>query len=94
MADLYYVTGSDNDGEDMSLFIRATSPQEAFDIWKANDINVGWSACFEGVLSSRSPEIADEHDLRFFIIPETTAVGVLEWHKPDGVNCVAAVEGI
>lgn len=86
---LYFINGSDDNGDSMDLFVRGESPQEAFDIWKANDIALGWSVVFEGVLSSEPAEEAGVEDLRFYLVPENNDAGALDWHTPDGVNCVA-----
>ncbi|WP_326894547.1 hypothetical protein U8P73_36110 (plasmid) [Rhizobium beringeri] len=86
---LYFINGSDNNGDSMDLFVRAESPQEAFDAWKANDICIGWECCFEGVLSSEPAGDAGVEDLRFFLVPESNVAGAVNWHTPDGVNCVA-----
>jgi hypothetical protein len=91
---LYFIEGSDNNGDSVSLFVRADGPQEAFDIWKAHDVGSGWSTCFEGVLSSEPPDEACVDDLRFFEVPESGPAGAIEWHKMPGVNVVAHVNPI
>jgi hypothetical protein len=94
MTNLYFINGSDNNGDSMDLFVRAGTPQEAFDIWKASDITIGWSAVFEGVLSSETADEAGPEDLRFFLVPDANVAGALNWHVPDGLNCVAHVNPI
>lgn len=91
---LYFINASDNNGESMDLFVRADTPQEAFDFWKINDVAFGWTTCFEGVLSSEPAEEASVEDLRIFLIPVTYAAGAINWHTIHGVNIVAHVNPI
>lgn len=91
---LYFINGSDNNGDSMDLFVRAESPQEAFEVWKDSDITSGWATVFEGSLSSEPAGYAGVEDLRFFLVPETNVAGAVNWHTPDGVNCVAHVNPI
>jgi hypothetical protein len=91
---LYFIEASDNSGDSMSLFVRAGTPQEALDIWKAHDVGAGWSCCFEGVLSAEPVEEATVEDLRIFEIPEAGRAGAIDWHALKGVNVVAHVNPI
>ncbi|OWZ90426.1 hypothetical protein B9J07_27965 [Sinorhizobium sp. LM21] len=86
---LYFINGSDNDGNSMDLFVRAATPQEAFDLWKNSDVGAGWTCCFEGVLSPEPAVNADEYDLRIFEVSVTREPGILGWHTTNGVNVVA-----
>ncbi|SOC90075.1 hypothetical protein SAMN05216358_0094 [Rhizobium sp. AN5] len=91
---LYFICAHDNDGESLNLFVRAETPAEAFEAWKATDFCSGWACCFEGVLSSEPPEDATCEDARIFLVPESNLAGPIRWHTPDGVNVVAHVNPI
>lgn len=91
---LYFINASDNNGDSMDLFVRAETPEEAFEIWKASEINIGWTTCFEGVLATEPVGHAGVEDLRIFLIPEGVMPGAVNWHTPDGVNVVAHVNPI
>lgn len=91
---LYFINGSDNNGDSMDLFVRAESPPEAFEIWKACEVAFGWETVFEGSLSSEPAGDAGVEDLRIYLVPGNTDAGVIHWHTPDGVNCVAFAEPI
>ncbi len=91
---LYFINGSDNNGDSMDLFVRAGTPEEAFEIWKASEINIGWATCFEGVLATEPTDQAGVEDLRIFLIPEGTVAGPVNWHTPEGVSTVAHVNPI
>ncbi|WP_276122646.1 hypothetical protein [Pararhizobium qamdonense] len=87
---LFYVEGSNSDGEDVGLFVRAESPERAFELWKEWELSdpEGW----ESSLSTKPAGDADENDLRIFQIPDVQSEAVLSWHAPTGVNVVAFAE--
>lgn len=91
---LYWISASDNNGEDMSLFVRAHTPQDAFEMWKQHDVGFGWSCCFEEKLSPDDPEEAAVDDVRIFVVPDSNVLGAISWHTAAGVSVVAFARSI
>jgi hypothetical protein len=92
VANLYSIDAEDDEGYNFSLFVRADTPEAAFEIWKQHEMGQIGSLYFEPTLSTGDAKDASEEDLRIFLIPDGD--GALDWHTPTGVNCVAFAESI
>ena len=92
MANLYYVQAENEDGQDLSVFVRADTPEQAFEFWK--DWDFSDETLFEDKLNAVPGWKAEIEDLRIFHIPDTAANGIIPWNVATGVECVAFAEEI
>lgn len=89
---LYFITGYDTNGDNADQFVRAESPEVAFDMWRKFWETMNAVDTFEATLSSQEPTNADEHTLRIFLIPDEPARGCIDWNSSKGAHVVAFAE--
>lgn len=91
---LYYVDGEIDENYNCSAFIRARSPEEAFELWKASGIAEYALIHFADTLSINPVTEAGENDLRIFLVPDNHAHGIIDWNTSEGVKVVAFAAGV
>lgn len=91
---LYFVDGEIDENYNCSAFIRAHSPKEAFELWKASSIAEYALIHFADTLSVNPVTEAGENDLRVFLVPDNHAHGIIDWNTSEGVKVVAFAAGV
>lgn len=89
---LYYIDAKNQDGEDVGLFVRADSPEQAFKFWKEWEFSD--ETMFQTNLSTEPAGFHGDDDLRIFEVPDTATNGIIPWHDADGIKVVAFAEEV